>query len=234
MNPDLSRADFDASVNIIAEQEGIPTSAVVDAMYSDSAAARANQAAANTSGDISTPKSGGIDTGSSKDFTWVKASCASPGYFTYSYARNNYVAHGRNALFTENCKGVHMPGGDEKYIREFFQTSQFRHHASYPAHIRRVNGASAGAHARAAAFGKTNLTEVSIDGRQPVHGGMSDDGQAGIPGCCRAHPPRRLHSIHRSRTERANIGQTWRLRRLVGRHGHRRRPQAVQRRVVSS
>lgn len=171
VNPGLTRAAFDSSVDAVAEQEGVSSSAVIDIMYADSANARANQRAAENA----SPKAGGDSTkptlsdeatmlnsgGSEEAGTTVKLGCASAGYYTYSYSTNYNVRHGHNTLFTANCAGVHMPGGTEVYIRAI--TSDYKGlktHTNYPAHVRRVVGGSSGAHTRAAAFGTTNVTRT--------------------------------------------------------------------------
>lgn len=150
VNPGLTIEELEASISQAASQNNQSRDEIISQLYEDSANARAVQ---NTSG-MSVMSSGGDGEGG----VAVKLGCAAAGYYTYSYATNYNVRHGHNTLFTGACKAVHMPGGSISNIREISSTyTGLRTHTSYPAHLRRINGASVNMNDRAGAFGVNRL-----------------------------------------------------------------------------
>lgn len=144
VNPGLTMEQLEQSVTEVAAQQKISKDAAIDLFYKDSANARAVQKQA-----APTARSGGGEAG-----TAVKLGCAAAGYFTYSYATNYNVRHWHNTLFTAACAAVHMPGGSISNIRRITDSyTGLKTHSSYPAHLRRVIGASINMNDRAGQFG---------------------------------------------------------------------------------
>ncbi|MBB1483623.1 hypothetical protein H5392_07080 [Tessaracoccus sp. MC1865] len=149
VNPSVSSKELAESIADHAINRGISEEDVVAMLYEDSSEARAAHI----------PKATELSTNSTGEGTAVKLGCAAAGYFTYSYSKTLTVAHGHNTLFTGQCEAVHMPGRDIPSIRRITSTyTGLRTHASYPAHLRRVDGASINMNDRAGQFGINRLS----------------------------------------------------------------------------
>lgn len=144
VNPGLSKSELVGSISDQAKNTGIPEIELIEIVFKDSQAARVNQEADRSN----MSKSGG---GDGDDGYQVRLGCAFQGYYTYSFARNFGVNHGHNVLFVQACQAIHAPGSGQNLTR-VGSNHRLWYKNAYPAHIRRVDGASINAHDRAAAL----------------------------------------------------------------------------------
>lgn len=149
VNPGVSVEEFGKSVSEYAASQGITEEQAVSILYADSSEARAVH---GSTAQAMATNSGGANA------TRVRLGCAAAGYFTYSFSETLTVKHGHNTLFIGRCEAVHMPGRDIPNIRRITSAyTGLRTHPSYPAHLRRVNGASINMNDRAGQFGVNRL-----------------------------------------------------------------------------
>lgn len=146
VNPGLSKSELVASISDQAKTTGTTETEVVELAFKDSQAARATQQ--RDIADSSINRSGG---GGGDDGYQVRLGCAHQGYYTYSFARNLGVNHGHNVLFVKACQAIHAPGPGQN-LQRVGSNHHLWYKNAYPAHIRRVDGASLNAHDRAAAL----------------------------------------------------------------------------------
>lgn len=94
--------------------------------------------------------------GSTDDGYAVTLGCGYQGFYTYSFARNAGVNHGHNVLFVKACQAIHAPGPGRS-LERIYRPYGLWHKNEYPAHVRRVTGASYNMLDRAAAFAENRL-----------------------------------------------------------------------------
>lgn len=150
VNPGLAAEELESAVLAQALEDGLTREQVIQILWEDSREARSVLAGANEG--MGTRSSGG------NDGQKTKLGCAYPGMFTYSFSDAAVINHGHNTLFVEACSAVHMPGGDIPNIRRINSSyTGLRHKPAYPAHVRRVAGASYNMLDRAGNFGLNRL-----------------------------------------------------------------------------